>query len=153
MPDEHEQKVVDDIERCGWSLICIEDDPQGPSFVYSVGMMHTLDHPEVIMFGLDINLMGSIINGIGEWIRGGRRFEEPGLYDGLLEGFACKFVPVAEERQPEYFGYAMWHRRYLGKIGSLRAVQCIWPDMRGLFPDEAGCDPKAIALQPWLQFP
>jgi hypothetical protein len=48
------------------------------------------------------------------------------------------------------FGYAMWHRRYVGKIGTLEAVQCVWPDKAGLFPGEPGCDAEVEALQPDL---
>ena len=119
--DEHERKVVADIERVGWSLICIPGDDEGPGFVYSVGMMHTLGHPEIIMFGLDINLMGSVINGMGKEVRGGRRFDEPGLYEGLLERYACKCIAVDERQHEEYLGAAMWHRRHAGKVETLQA--------------------------------
>lgn len=149
--DDDDRRTLGHIERVGWALICIEPDQEGPGFVYSVGMMHTLDHPEIIMFGLDIDLMASVINGMGEEIRAGRRFDEDGLYDGLLEGCACKCVAVDDRHFPEYFGYAGWHRRYLGKIGTLRAIQCLWPGkVDGLFPDEDGCNEEVARRQPLL---
>jgi hypothetical protein len=135
----------------GWSLIAVPADPEGPAFVYSIGMIQTLDHPEIIIFGLDLSLMASVINGIGDEIRGGRPFREPGLYEGLLEGFACRIAAVAEVYHEVFLGYAMWHRRHISQIGTLEAVQCIWPDMSGRFPDEADCNPVVVQLQPLLQ--
>ena len=69
----------------------------------------------------------------------------------MIEGFACKCLPVAERHHAEYVGYAMWHRRRVGRIGTLQVLQLIWPDKAGLFPDEAGCNPKVVELQPLLQ--
>jgi hypothetical protein len=132
-------------------LVGVPADKEGPSFVYYIGMVQKLDHPEKIMFGLDLTLMASVINGIGDEIRGGRLFREPGLYNGLLERFACRISPVAEAYHKEYLGYAMWHRRHVGQIGTLEVVQCIWPDMSGRFPDETECDPAVVQLQPLLQ--
>ena len=150
MIDPSETKILQDIDRHGWSLLMINGDPHGAGFVYSIGMMHTLKHPEIIMFGLNINLMAQLINTIGDDIRAGRRFESVGLYEDLLKGYACKCVPVAEKYHSEYLGYAMWHRRHVGKIGTLQAVQCLWPDKAGLFPDEPGCNPDVVKLQPQL---
>lgn len=115
--------------------------------------MHTLAHPEVIMFGLDIELMANVINGIGREISTGRRFDEPGLYEGLIENFACKFLPISTMQHPLFLGYAMWHRRYVGHPGDLRAVQCFWPDKSGRFPDEEGCNEHVVQRQPLLQAP
>jgi hypothetical protein len=151
MLDADEQRVVNDIARHGWHLIQVPPDAEGPGFVYSIGMMETLNHPEIVIFGLDGVMMMQMVNGIGEEIIAGRPFREEGLYDGLLQGFACKFKPVASRFHTEYLGYAMWHRRHVGKIGILEAMQCLWPDKRGLFPDETGCHPEIAHLQPLLQ--
>jgi hypothetical protein len=149
--DETEQKILEDIERHGWSVICILEDASGPSFVYSIGMMHTLNHPEIIIFGLDIDLMWRMVNGIGDDIQNGRTFTERGLYEEILEGFACRIEPVDDSHHPTYLGYAMWHRRHIGQIGTLQAVQCLWPDRNGRFPDEPGCHPEVVRLQPLLR--
>jgi hypothetical protein len=151
MNDPYEQSIIDDIRRFGWSVACVRAGPSGPGFVYSVGMMETLDHPEIIMFGLEVALMGRLVNDIGADVRTGRRFDEPGLYEGLLKDFACKVLPVAERWHENYMGYAMWHRRRIGAIGTLASVQCLWPDKGGLFPDEPGCHHSVVALQPLLQ--
>jgi hypothetical protein len=148
MLDETEENILADVDRHGWSVICVPECAESPSFVYSIGMMHTLDHPEIIVFGLDIDLMWRIINGIADDIRTGRSFADPGLYEGAIEGFACKVRPAGEAHHTTYLGYAMWHRRHVGQIGTLRTVQCLWPDRNGIFPDERGCDPDAVRLHP-----
>ena len=60
---------------------------------------------------------------------------------------------VAEEGDPRYLGYAQWHRRYVGKRGTLCAMQIFWPDKAGLFPWEMGCDRSVALLQPRLDLP
>jgi len=92
--------------------------------------------------------LGRIINVMGDDIRGGRNFRDDSRYTGLLEGYACKTAPVSSRFHAEYFGYAMWYRRHIGKTGTLDAIQCFWPDKAGLFPDEAGCNPAIVQRQP-----
>jgi len=150
MLDKREQRVVDDIARCGWHLMGVLAGEEDPPFTYSIGMMVTLKHPEIVSFGLDHKLTASIINGMGHEIRNGRSFQEAGLYEGLIRGFACKIRPVSKASHAKYLGFAMWHRRHIGKINTLEAVQLLWPDKAGFFPDEPGCHPGAGERQPLL---
>jgi len=101
MLDEAEQRLLDDIANFGWHLIAINVSEHGPAFVYSIGMMETLGHPEIIMFGLDIKLMGSVLNDMGAQIREGRRFAELGLFEDILRGYACNVIRVDPGRHPE----------------------------------------------------
>jgi hypothetical protein len=110
-------------------------------------MIPTLGHPEIVIFGLDHKLSATIINIIGKEIRSGRPFREAGLYEGLIEGFACKIRPVSKSSHKDYLGYAMWYRRHIGQAGTLEAVQLLWPDKAGLFPDEPGCDAGILRHQ------
>lgn len=153
MSDKSDQKVINDIAQFGWHLVMVNADEEGPGFVYSVGFLHTLGHPEVVMFGLDGNLMGTVINNMGRQIREGRNFAELGLFEDLLEGYACRLIEVHESHQRVYLGYAMWHCRHVGRAGSLRALQCLWPDRQGRFPDEPECHPQVASLQPVLSSP
>ncbi len=150
MLDEVEQRIVDDIAEFGWHLLSIHATADAPPFCYTIGLMHTLDHPEVILFGLDGNVAGKILNEIGEQIRSGRPFDQPGLYEGVLAHFACKMRPVSPRFHTDYLGYAMWHRRHVGQHGTLTAMQCLWPDKAGLFPDEPGFNSEIAHLQPLL---
>jgi hypothetical protein len=150
MRDEIEERILEDVKQCGWHLIIVPDDEEGPGFVYSVGMMHTLKHPEIIMFGLETDLMVDVINGMGEQIRQGQRYAEAGLAEGFLKGHACRMVPVAKHWHAEYMRYAMWHHHHTGQSGAFAAVQCVWPDKRGRFPDDPRCSADVVEAQPLL---
>ena len=45
--DDYDRKLLADIKSHGWHLIGIDDDDEGPAYVFSVGMFHTLGHPEI----------------------------------------------------------------------------------------------------------
>jgi len=150
MLDKSEQRIVDDIARVGWHVLGVLAAEDYPPFTYSIGMMPTLGHPEIVIFGLDHKLCATIINAMGKEIREGRSFREPGLYEGLIERFACKIRPVTPSSHAGHLGFAMWHQRHIGQINKLDAVQLLWPDKAGLFPDEPGCHPGLMAMQPLL---
>jgi hypothetical protein len=40
--------------------------------------------------------------------------------------------------------------RNIGRIGELEAMQVLWPDSKGRFPFEVGCDLGVYQLQPRL---
>lgn len=150
MLDQHEQQIVDDIASVGWSMIAIPDDDEGPGFAYSIGIQPTFGHPEIIVFGLPIDTMFTMINLAGEEIRNGRKFDEAIRHDCLLDGVDCRFSPVLPSLFESYFGYALWHCQHRGAKGELRAMQCVWPDKMGLFPDERSCHPEVVRRQPLL---
>ncbi|MFT3685466.1 MAG: DUF4262 domain-containing protein [Phycisphaerales bacterium] len=149
--DPHEQPVLDDIAKYGWSGIIIEKDDEGPGFEYTVGLMAKFDHPEVIVFGCKREtghgMLWAIVRGIEE----GTPFTAGIKHNHVLEGYPCESRLVHESQHPEYLGYAIWHHRHFGKLGPLRAVQCVWPDRDGRFPGEPGCDANAERDQPDLR--
>lgn len=145
-----EKNILEDIATYGWSGTIVEEDACGPGFEYTIGLMERFNHPEVIVFGLNNETMHDILWAMFREVQAGRSFAEPGVYSGILERFACAIRPVHEEWHTEYLGYAMWHRRYVGKMGDLRAVQCVWPDRNGHFPSGTCCDPEIALRQPDL---
>lgn len=154
MLEPDEQRVLDDIAKYGWHDVCIETDEVGPGFNYTVGFMQTVEHPEVIIFGLKRNVMHDVLWGIFRDIQKGLRFDTPGLYENLLEGCACTSRQVHASQHPDYLGYAMWHCRHRGLKGLLSAVQCFWPGkLDGKFPWEDGCNEEVRMRQPLLYLP
>jgi hypothetical protein len=153
--DPYEQAVLDSVGKFGWHDAMIPEDNEGFGFNYTIGLMETYRHPEVIICGLkDGQFMHSVLWGVVTLIERGHRFDNPGLYDGLLEGLPCQFRPVHPSRHQEYLGYAMWHRRYCGAIHTLEVVQCFWPGrLDGLFPWDPGCSEEVRKRQPLLCVP
>src|SRR3954469_7825386 len=150
--DDCDLRLLADVEKHGWHGVVINDD-EPSAYMFSVGVMQTLDHPELVMFGLAVDVMHSLLWNVYREIVGGRRFDEDGLYDGIVEGFAIAVRRVHPTWHPHYLGSAQWHRRYLKARGTLQAVQLIWPDKAGRFPWEEGSHQSVRALQPRLDLP
>jgi hypothetical protein len=154
MLEPEEQRVVEGIAKYGWHDLGVEEYGRVPGFNYTIGLMQTYDHPEVIIFGLTGKLRHGVLWGIVRDIHGGLRFDKQGLYDSLLQGFACASRPVHPSQHPYYLGYAMWHCRHRGLTGQLVAVQCFWPGkVDGKFPWEDGCSEEVRRRQPLLYLP
>lgn len=144
--DIDDEKVVSDIERFGLTVMLVEGDEETPSFAYSIGLFRNYGHPEIIVFGLDFEVMSSIVNEVGEQVKTGKHYETEKIYFGLIEKYGCVFEPVAERHYAEYFGYANWF--YKGT--DFPALQCVWPDKAGLYPWHEDFNPEWLAAQPLL---
>ena len=109
-------------------------------------MYKTFGHPEVIIIGLKMDLLHSIINGIGEDIRNGNVFPPGQYYSGLIEGFDCYFTTVEKKYYDEYVGYAKWY--YKGTDFPL--TQCIYPTVKGVYSWHKEWPKEIQTLQPVL---
>ena len=58
-PDD--QKVLDGVAGYGWHVVKIFEQ-EGTRMAFSIGLFHNFGHPEIVVFGLDPDLMHSIIN-------------------------------------------------------------------------------------------
>jgi hypothetical protein len=128
--DDQDRKLLDDIRRHGWHILGIESDDEGPGFAYSVGLYRSFDHPEILVIGLDTAVMFGIVNGIGEIVRAGSRFEHLDEGRDVLEGFSVAFRSMESRHYKAYVGYALWY--YGGHDFPL--LQCVWPDARHCYP-------------------
>jgi hypothetical protein len=142
-----EDEIAEAVRKHGWFAASIYDDD--PPFLYSIGLMQTWDHPELIVFGLDSSDAHDLFSAMIREIRDGRRFTEQGVYTvSLTEDHRIGIRHVHPTQHPLYLGFAMGYCRYLGRIGELEAVQVFWPDSGGKFPFEVGCDLGVYQRQP-----
>lgn len=144
--DLDEAELAAKVEQYGWYVMLVPEDDEGPGFAYSIGLHKNFDHPEIIIFGLDLKVMWAMINEIGEQVKTGKRYETEKIYFGLIEKYGCVFEPVAERHYAEYFGYANWF--YKGT--DFPALQCVWPDKAGLYPWHEDFNPDWRLMQPLL---
>lgn len=128
--DDHDKKLLGEVKEYGWHVIGVEEGEEGPGFSYTIGLFYTFDHPEIIVFGLDVRLMHQIVNGIGEQIKKGARFEHLNEAGDVLEGYNVIFQEVQREHYREYLGFARWF--YQGD--DFPVLQCVWPDKAGRYP-------------------
>lgn len=140
-------QIANHVAAHGWCALSVT---ATPPFVYTVGLLTQQRHPEVILFGFDSatarEILASVVREIGE----GHSFAERGEHPGICEGFSFVSRPVHPTQHIGYLGYAMGHVRHTRFEGELSAVQLFWPDEKGRYPFDAGCDEDVYARQPRL---
>lgn len=139
-------KLLADVEEYGWHVVNILEKDDTPGWAFSVGLHENFNHPEIVVFGLNVDVMHSMINAIGDDVREGKTFAIDELYPELIESYSCTFKPVNQVWYYDFLGYANWF--YQNRDYS--ALQCIWPDRNGRFPWEPEFNPNWLWAQPLL---
>ena len=151
--DELNARVRQDIEQHGWHVGKIAGDDYAPAWAFTIGLAERYQHAEVIAFGLELEVMHTLLNRIGSLVRGGRSFApsagEPIREPDVLQGLECSFRPVATRWREVFAGNIGWYYRER----SWELVQCFWPDPESRFPWEPGFDSGLAAHQPKLYEP
>lgn len=89
-----------------------------PGWAFSIGLYKNFNHPEIVVFGLNDDLMHSLINSIGEDVRAGKRFVIDNLYPDLIEAYSCTFKPVNQVWYHHFLGYANWFQKRPFSLGT-----------------------------------
>lgn len=139
------ERLGETIEAHGWAVVKIDADAHEPDYAYSVGLYKTFHHPEVIVFGLDLDVLHQIVDTIGEQVKEGQRFGISDADARVMEGYPCAFRQVAAAAEPEYMGILIG---YYGH--NVPALHCIWPDREGRIPWEVGTSSDFRQRQPML---
>jgi hypothetical protein len=144
--DDPDRQLLADLNDPGWHVIAVPEDEEGPAFAYSIGLHHSFGHPEVILFGLKIEVMFPVINGIGEQVKAGKHFDHLNEEGDILDGYNVIFRTVERKHYSEYFGYARW----LYRGDDFPALQCVWPDAQSRYPWHPQFSPQLAQRQPVL---
>ena len=144
--DEHEKKLLSDIEEYGWHIVAIPKDAEGPAFAYTIGFFATFSHPELIILGLRGETNIQILKNLGSEIKAGRAFDPGPDYEEVLSGYPVTFRNVLEKNYGEYFGYGIWY--YEGT--QFPVLQCVWPDKNNRYPWHTEYNRALIPEQPLL---
>jgi hypothetical protein len=145
-----EEEIAEVVREHGWYAASISD--HQPPFLYTIGLMQTLDHAEFIMFGLEADNIHALFSQLVREIRAGQSFAEPGVFTVNIGGdeYRVGFRRVHPTQHELYLGFAMGYCRHIGRWGELEAIQVFWPDSSGKFPFEVGCALDVNQLQPRL---
>lgn len=160
--DDHlrrtEAWTAETIRRHGIAITCVGSGrcsvpgcackPEPVPWAYTVGFAER-DHPEVVTFGLPVGRAMGLLNHVRHLeiaqtpVCGGREIEFGGI------GIRFDRVPrswVLGTENP----MGAWFRYYCGerRREPPNVLQAVWPDRWGRQPDEPGCDPKVVAVQP-----
>lgn len=146
-----EQKIIANVREHGCHINYVFDpDGEMPAYAYSVGFQETVGQPEVIVFGLSMDVMKFMINQTLQQCREGLLLEDGAELNGLLEGHRCIVCEVSPANiTREFFNSAIWFRNHVAGEEMDAAFQIVWPGAKdGLFPWEEGCSDIVQNLQP-----
>jgi hypothetical protein len=143
--DDEDRRILDTVLEHGWQVLLVGpgDGPAKPSFAYTIGLMHRVDHPELLMSGLPGSLMHRVLNHVAERVLDGHRLSPATAIEGALT-----HVPLlCEEIAPAVLGHTIhwsswFHRR------PVRGLQLVWPDTSGRFAWQPGAAANLDELQP-----
>jgi hypothetical protein len=145
-----DEEIAEVVREHGWYAASIND--HEPPFLYSIGLMQTFNHPELIMFGLEAGNVHALFSQLIREIRAGHAYAESAVCTVDMGGDEHRvgFRPVHPTQHELYLGFAMGYCRHIGRWGELEAMQVFWPDAAGKFPFDVGCDLEVYQLQPRL---
>lgn len=142
---EAEENIRLNIAEHGYFIALFHSDGYMPAMAYTIGLFETFQHPELIIFGLDLNEMGDILNGLVMDIKTGKQFVADQEVSEILEGYNVHIAKVDSSFYAHYLGYAIW---YYKDLESFPVLQLIWPDNSGKWPWEKTFNQDLKYLQP-----
>jgi hypothetical protein len=140
------EEIQQNIDQYGCYIIQVKPDDCLPAFAYTIGLYQKFNHPEIICFGLSLDLLGTILNDACDRIKNGQSLQEGVHYDDFIADFPMQLLRVNQSFYPNYWGIAnsfYGHHHY-------PALQLVWPDKQRLFPWEQGFNANWKFKQPLL---
>jgi Domain of unknown function (DUF4262) len=81
---ERDVDLLKTLEKWGWFVTKVGAGDGESAFAYSMGLYENFHHPEIVLFGLDLEVMHRLINNAGSRIREGQKYEEGQKYGDIL---------------------------------------------------------------------
>ena len=144
--DDSSRRVLSHIEQYGWSISGVQGEGEVPSWVHTIGLWHSFDHPEIIVFGLDMPMLEQVANAVAAHVKSGREFEADQRDSDLLENHDVVFRRV----EPAWYELVMNYAVAFYEDQPFDALQVFLPTNEGLFPWEEGFPEEARFVQPRL---
>lgn len=145
-PTEEQQRILTDIQADGVHVAAMPESASAPGYALSMGLVHSFDHPEVIVFGLAPDVATDLINLLADEASDGRKFLAGSEAGDLLQGYSVRFTAVDGEHHEQFFGPANW----LYAERELQVVQLVYPDQQGRWPWDPAAREGFRANQPLL---
>jgi hypothetical protein len=130
---EAEEKIISDVERYGFHIAQFHGDGYSPSFAYTIGLFKTYGYPELICFGLNLDLLHSVLWSGKELLDKQPVPDQSIGYPNFLGDYNVRFLTVDKGWYKDYFGYGYW----FNESWDFPALQIVWPDKQALFHWEA----------------
>lgn len=144
--DPDEKSFVAKIREHGWFNTSVSGDDEGSGFSYTSGLWVNARQPEVIMFSMKREIAHDVFWDLFRDAQAGQGLKQGVQTDQVFANFPAYVFPVAKRYYREYLGWNRW--LYAGD--DFPCLQIVWPDRDGVFPWQAGFDPKFADDQPDL---
>jgi hypothetical protein len=144
--DRTENKIVNEVNVHGWSVIVIEATEYLPSFAYTIGLWEKFGHPEIIAFGLTVKTLHEVLNIAGENIKNGKKYNINTHYPDFFSLGDSQLVLVDFRYIADYFNYAVWFNKGI----EFHALQIVWTDRNNKYPWQVGFEEEFVYRQPLL---
>ncbi|NLR92129.1 DUF4262 domain-containing protein [Flammeovirga agarivorans] len=139
--------ILENIKENGYHIGVIEGDDYLPAFAFSIGLYKSYQHPEIIVFGLPMEMMKVTINTLCDAVKKGTKYKANTEYNDILNKFPVKFLEVNKAYYSDYLRYNSW---VYDHSNNFPAVQLVWTDNKGNFPWDTGFNSKWKFNQPLL---
>jgi hypothetical protein len=153
--DDVDARNLEAIDRNGWAVVMVAPraDESFPAFAYTIGLSERAGS-ELILVGLDPFVAARILNSMAETAASGGSLRLGPLPDVLEGDYIVDLRLMDPSRYEDYLGRLLWFHDNFGRE-PLRVMQVVWPDKRGLYPDEYEVtgDDRRPELQPLLDRP
>lgn len=141
-----ERKALTDIDESGLHIVHVPSEDGGAAYSFSIGLWHSFEQPEVVVFGLPEDVAHELLNSIADEAGEDKKFRAEERHDELLIGYPVRFVEVPKSAYARFLGLAQWV--YQGE--DFQCVQLVWPDKQGRWPWQPGVREGFAASQPVL---
>ena len=143
---EAERQIISDVEKYGFHVAQFHGDGYSPSFAYTIGLFKTYGYPELICFGLNLDLLHSVLWSGKELLDKQPVPDQNIGYPDFLGDYDVRLLTVDKGWYKDYFGYGYW----FNKTWDFPVLQIVWPDKQALYPWEEGFNPNWKWGQPLL---
>jgi Domain of unknown function (DUF4262) len=150
--DRAERNAIEIISHVGWMVMKVSPnagDERPESFAYTAGLAVTFRWPELICFGLDLDVAGELLNNAVRELQGKSLQPVSGLeLSDVADGRVMRLRTFSPGLYREHLGWAIWYADYSGLTpAQFSCLQLLWPDKAGRFPGDPACDPGVAAAQ------
>lgn len=122
-------RVLEDIAADGVHIahVLASEDGQTPAYSHTVGLWHTFERPEVIVFGLAEDTAEDLLDVLVDEVSDGAALAPGQRLEGLLHGYPARLLDVPSASRGGLVALADW--AYEGADYPL--VQLVYPDKQG----------------------
>lgn len=128
--NSYEQQLLHNLKTWGWSFTHVLGSEDEPCFSYSIGLLFSYAHPEIIVLGLSKESSHGLVSRVAQRAAQGDPIDLVRPSKDLVHGYTFLFNEVGSIHREKYAKSDCW--LYGGNDFPL--YQLIWPSEAGLFP-------------------